>query len=215
MATKPSDTFTWATDANFSSGPAAGQPTKVSPPGFPAVVQGHVPGAAMAAEFENLIKNILGQWVNNWLLLGSSAGAANAHIVEADASGNTKVQGILGDLRRLVLTPARLTIVAADINIRELDGTDGPVCSFYRIDNSGASAVQTITVRTTNVESGELVLFVFDETNGSDAVAIATETGGGNPLYQLDPSPAVSSDWVLIAFDDDAGGWRVAAAGNT
>jgi hypothetical protein len=91
MATKPSESFTFSTDANFSSGPASGNPTKVNPAGYPSNLQGFIPGLEYAAELRNKLFNIIGQWTG-WLFAGSSAGAANAHIVETDTSGNTKVR---------------------------------------------------------------------------------------------------------------------------
>jgi len=90
---KPSTVPTWATDANFTSGPASGYPTKTTPPGAPNVAQGNVPGEGAAGTFINWILNIICDWIG-WLNAGSSAGAADAHLVETDASGNTKVREI-------------------------------------------------------------------------------------------------------------------------
>lgn len=94
MATKPTATFEWATDANFSTGVASGNPTKVNPPGFPVVREGLIPDAELIPEYLNKILNICGDWTTNWVDLGSSAGAADAHIVETDSNGDTAVQGI-------------------------------------------------------------------------------------------------------------------------
>lgn len=93
MATKPTTVPTWATDANFASGPASGHPTKMTPPGAPNVVQGSVPAEGAAAEFVNWLHNLLCVWVG-WVNAGSSAGAADAHLIEADANGSTKVREI-------------------------------------------------------------------------------------------------------------------------
>ncbi len=90
---KPSTVPTWATDTNFSSGPASGSPTKVNPAGAPNVVQGSVPGEGAAAEFLNWLFNILCDWIG-WVADGSSAGASDAHLVETDATGETVVRGI-------------------------------------------------------------------------------------------------------------------------
>jgi hypothetical protein len=88
MATKPGASFSWATDANFSSGPASGNPTKVA---SPTPAQGSIPGQAVLAEYYNQLFNITGQWVSDWLVNGSPAGAEDAHLVETDSFGATKV----------------------------------------------------------------------------------------------------------------------------
>lgn len=84
MATKPSSTFTFATDATFSSGPASGEDTKAPPTG---AAQGFVPGDGIESPGMNYLLNICGQWVTNWLALGSSAAGEDAHLVETDANG--------------------------------------------------------------------------------------------------------------------------------
>ncbi len=100
MAVKPTIIFTWASDATFGSGPATGNPTKVNPPGWPAVVQGNIPDLTVVAEFQNTPMNALGLWTG-WLFAGSFAGAADPHIVETDANGDATVQDIvvIGSLR--------------------------------------------------------------------------------------------------------------------
>lgn len=93
MATKPSGdvTFTWATDVNFSSGPAVGNPTKVDPAGWTVVAQGAVPGNGIVAEFTNKVRNVLGQWTG-WLDSGSFAGGVDAHLVETDVDGRAELE---------------------------------------------------------------------------------------------------------------------------
>ncbi len=90
---KPGTAFTWATDADFGSGPATGNPTKVNPPGWPNVTQGNVPDLTVVAEFQNTALNHIGLWVG-WANEGSAAGAADAHLVETDASGDTAVKDL-------------------------------------------------------------------------------------------------------------------------
>lgn len=90
MATKPIASFTWATDANYSSGPATGQPTKVA---IPTPAQGLVPGDDLIPEYLNNLFNALSGWTD-WLLDGSSAGALDAHIVETDSGGDTAVNNL-------------------------------------------------------------------------------------------------------------------------
>lgn len=90
MATKPSTSQDWATDTNYSSGPASGNPTKVV---VPSVGQALVPGDNLIPEYINHQLNHLMDWTD-WLLDGSSAGAADAHVLETDANGDTNVQNI-------------------------------------------------------------------------------------------------------------------------
>lgn len=59
---KPSTRPTWATDANFSSGPQSGQPTKVDPGGNAA--QGFVPGEAFHTGFANhTLNSVCDEWL--------------------------------------------------------------------------------------------------------------------------------------------------------
>lgn len=94
MPTKPTEKFTCANDATFSyAGEADGMPTKVSPPGFPDCDQGlNYPGEPYKPEYTHKLFHICGKWITDWLDGGSSAGAADAHIVETDANGEAKVQ---------------------------------------------------------------------------------------------------------------------------
>jgi hypothetical protein len=119
MATKPTDKFTWATDTNFASGPDSGNPTKAVPPGYPVVAQGFVPNLGIVAAYMNKALNVLGGWLT-WLDSGSSAGAADAHLVETDASGDTAVQNLeVNDTSiTFVESPA-----AVDISVSKITGT--------------------------------------------------------------------------------------------
>lgn len=95
MAVKPlTQPEYWATDAVYSTGPFIGQPQKVIPPGAFAA-EGHRPGALFPtpAEFENSQQyNLTG--LARWVFLGSSAGAADAHIVETDGTGRATLHGL-------------------------------------------------------------------------------------------------------------------------
>jgi len=88
MATKPATIFTFATDANFGSGPASGFPTKIIPG---SLTQGFIPGSGINAEWVNYLFNVCGQWLTDWLDLGSPVATLDAHIVETDANGKTNV----------------------------------------------------------------------------------------------------------------------------
>ena len=92
MPTKPSTTFTFATDANFSSGPANGFPTKIVP-GSP--TQGFIPGTGINAEWVNYLFHHTGEWITDWLDLGTSSPDVDAHIVETSSGG--RVSGASGN----------------------------------------------------------------------------------------------------------------------
>jgi hypothetical protein len=92
MPTKPTSTFTFATDDDFTSGPADTEPTKIVPGSLP---QGFIPGLGINAEWVNYLFNITGSWVNDWLLVGTSAADETAHLVETTAAGVLNVaQGV-------------------------------------------------------------------------------------------------------------------------
>jgi hypothetical protein len=83
MATKPIVSFTFATDALVTGGPANGFPLKIAP-GTPA--RGHIPGDPIVAEYVNYYENITGDWTV-WLLAGTYDPDLDAHLVETDADG--------------------------------------------------------------------------------------------------------------------------------
>lgn len=88
MATKPGGFFTFSTNLNFSVGPAIGQPTKVA---IPIPADGFTPGEDTIPEYLNFYMAVLGDYTV-WLEAGSFAGAADAHLVETDANGDTSIK---------------------------------------------------------------------------------------------------------------------------
>lgn len=94
MATKPVTPVTqWATDATYSAGPDIGSPTKVSC--STVAPQGHIPGLTNPSAGQHM-----NDWQNEvstlcaWVEAGSSLGAADAHIVETNASGVTSLAAL-------------------------------------------------------------------------------------------------------------------------
>jgi len=136
MATKPVLAFVLSTDLTFGSGPAIGLVTKIIPP---SLGQGFVPGTGVAAEHVNYLFNITGDWVTNWLLLGTSVNASNAHIVETDAAG------LAGIARALVGGAFGGTTPSLDV-IGPSAGS-GAAC---RIANSNATTDPSLEVAGTN-----------------------------------------------------------------
>lgn len=92
MPTKPIDVYTFATNANYSTGPFTGSPTKVIPTDLG---NGFVPGIGIPAAHHNYLWNISGSWINDWLSQGTSAADLDAHIVETDSTGQTNIAGLV------------------------------------------------------------------------------------------------------------------------
>ena len=91
MPIKPVLTYTFATNANFSLGPFSGTPTKVIPADL---ANGFVAGDGVPATWFNYVIGATGDWITNWIDLGTSAADLDAHIIETDATG----QASLGSL---------------------------------------------------------------------------------------------------------------------
>lgn len=125
MPTKPGTTYTHATDLNFGSGPASGQPTKIVDPA--ATSQGFIPGQGVDAEAVNYLFNLSGAWMSDWVSLGTSAADLDAHIIETDANG---------------------TAAIATINAGNTAATTSAITA---VENSGATAV---TITATNSSGG-------------------------------------------------------------
>jgi len=89
MATKPvTYPNIWDSSGIYTTGPFIGSVSIVDP-GVGVAGEGHRPGSLFptAAEHENFQQFQLTTWVRTWLALGSSAGAADAHILETDSVG--------------------------------------------------------------------------------------------------------------------------------
>jgi len=189
MATKPTESFTYATDATFTSAPDTGNPTKVNPPGWPVVAQGEVPALGVVAAFTNKIRNVLGQWTG-WLLAGSSAGAADAHIVETAASGAAKVAML--DLSQGPLVP--------DTNNQTLDPADG---------NQQEVTAATAGRQHDLVAAGTAGRWILIQVTAFGAGANATEIrrsgfSGGNTIVTF-----TSASWACALLRDDGTNWRL------
>lgn len=215
MATKPSDTFTWATDTNFSSGPDTGNPTKANPPGWPNVAQGNVPGLGVVAAFINKVLNVIGQWVNGWLLLGSSAGGADAHIVETNSSGHTALREIdlVGGVtngsilwRQNLVDNASPPDIHAGYDTWLLKGTlaaNHDVTVFHTTDGSTRPAAQEgqrLRVRM-SYQGAFTVTFRNEATN---ALAVYTSGAGATPGWIEFEYDAGGNGWVVIGWDNGA-----------
>lgn len=205
MAVKPTVSPTWATDTDFSSGPASGNPTKVNPTGWPTVAQGFVPGNGIIAEFVNTILSNLYEWTG-WLLAGSSAGAEDAHIVETDDTG-------LAVLARLT------TVTSAIINnpqIRwRIDTTTlGNASEVVTLENdiwviSGTlTANREYTLDDVGTPEGAALLikreaagnFTASLISGIGGATIATMPNDGSTQFVY--AVYDGSDWVAVSWSD-------------
>lgn len=94
MAVKPTDTVPdWPSNATFTAGPSIGQPTTIDPTPFAG--NGHIEGLSNPTDcrVQNGWQKRAGAWCR-WVEAGSSAGAADAHIVETTALGETSVRSL-------------------------------------------------------------------------------------------------------------------------
>ena len=146
MAVKPlTQPEYWATDDVYTTGPFIGQPQKVVPPGAFAA-EGHRPGALFPtpAEYENSQQyNITG--LARWTFAGSSAGAADAHIVETNAAGRSTLHGLtVNDL--VDETAVAVFSAATGLNPAVLvTCVGGATAIAASIANSGGAGFQTAT----------------------------------------------------------------------
>ena len=90
MATKPTVSFSIATNELYAAGPFIGSLTKNVPP----VADGYVPGVEVDASHHNYTGNIAGLW-SAWNLAGSYSADLDAHPMETDGTGITAVGGIV------------------------------------------------------------------------------------------------------------------------
>lgn len=184
MATKPTETFEWSTATTHATGPHSGSATKVDPPGHPANTTGFTPGTGTVPEYVNRLLNILGKWTG-WLGSGSSAGAADAHLVETDSSGDTSVRQITATRRVGGYSAiARETEWAADVS----NGSESPtteVASSLEI-GSGERVAYILTAISSNGAFSRFAALI--EHDGSVPVIIdAGSTLGGPFGTTLDP----------------------------
>lgn len=156
MPTKPGTTLKgWATDANYSTGPKSGSPTKQTIPDGVAA-EGHRPGktAPTAAEYWNWWLNVLWLWID-WLRQGSAVGAANAHLLETGTDGRFQVEGI--------------DVVAANTAARALK-VDGPPGAGNAVFATSDNAFGDATI--------------YAQTEGAGAAIEAdAESGAGSAIY--------------------------------
>lgn len=219
MPTKPSETFTCATDANFSSGDAAGQPTKVNPPGFPNCAQGvGTPGAPAVPEYLHKLLNITGQWVSDWLNVGSAAGAEDAHLVETDATG-------LANLARLGVSilatiTGKLLLSGANAGIRHRSDYatmvhTGPSTLTVAADTYFCTGVlaadRAVALSSTGATEGQRIRAV-NTLGGGGGFELIFSREGSIELGRIEQN-AATNQGGFIEFEFANGDWHAIACG--
>lgn len=145
-----------ATNAVYAAGARIGDPTKISH-GTPA--DGWTPGVVDVAEFYNYYVNEFGQWVTNWLAMGSSSADLDAHIIETASDG------------------------LADIAALDVGGTSHPsfLAALTIANNTGSGASRAINAVSTTAACIEAT-----NNSGINGTILATNAGVG-PAYHAAP----------------------------
>ena len=171
MPTKPSDTFELATNAVYAGGPFPGQPTKQAPP----VADGYVPGVVIAAEHHNYIGNICGQWITDWLSLGSFDPDLDAHIIETDSNGVATIAGLTLGNTALADNPLEIAPNAGVQDLAQFTVDVGNVGAAFLVADGGLAGI-------TMVCSG-----------AAPGIIVASEDGGGVAASSTGTANAISS----------------------
>lgn len=160
MPTKPATTFTLATNTNYSVGPFAGSACKVAPADVP---NGLTPGQGVQSEALNYCLHWTGEWITDWLSLGSSAAGIDAHIVETDSTGEAK------------LSSARLGATAAAQRALYVDANSGALSTAVELVNTfgGYCLLATVTGASAAVRAVG---------SGSGAAVQAVSLGSGSAV---------------------------------
>ena len=200
MATKPIvQPEIWASNALYTTGPFIGSASKMVPAALIAA-EGHRPGAAnpTPAEYENSQQNRITA-LCQWVFSGSSAGAADAHIVEANAAGRATVHGLtVNDL--VNETAAAVFSASSGLNPALLvTCTAGAPVIGAALGNSAGSAF------TTTLGTGATA-------TGLDVIMLNTPAGGAGFRVQTD-NLAVAPAINVIHVGPTAAAVTVAATG--
>jgi hypothetical protein len=167
MAVKPLAALAHATDANYSSGPANGFPTKVV---IPSTGQGFVPGDDIIPEYLNFILNQLDSWTD-WMFDGSSAGAADAHVLETDANGDTAC--------RTLQVEGRLNALASDAGVLVGVGPNDADRYLRRMGRIHSKAYHRRVEFRGGTGASDVEDFSFAVTGGGPGIATSGHVGGG------------------------------------
>jgi hypothetical protein len=203
MATKPSTLpRPWATNAVYATGPFAGQPGKVDP-GLGVAAEGHRPGAndPTAAEHENYQQNLVtASWIP-WVNSGSSAGAADAHIVETTAAGRTSLRGL--SVTDTVDETAVSIIGASTGIIPSVSMTNTGNATVLDIRGASDAAGNALNVTMVDAMTGYAIGAFGSDTSIGEVVHIEVPAGSSSRgLYVFSESSTEAAAYIRAA---DAG----------
>ena len=178
MATKPTTTFTLATNTNYSVGPLAGFATKVVPADIP---NGFTPGQGVQPEPVNYCLHYTGKWITDWLDLGSSAADLDAHIVETDGTGEAKIASA-----RIGATASAARALYADANSGASSATAEVVNTFGGYALLASTALASAAIRAVQSGTADAIQAVSigsgsavdASCSGSAPSVLAASTGG-------------------------------------
>lgn len=182
MATKPIvQPEIWAQNALYTTGPFIGMSSKMVPPALIAA-EGHRPGAAnpTPAEYENSQQNRITS-LCQWVFSGSSAGAADAHIVETNSTGRPTVHGATiddsADEAALVVIGSGVTGAAVDVT--NTAGGDGVVVALGGSTGSAFSSILTTNSVGLELEQSDSAASILITAHGSATSSCITILQGG------------------------------------
>lgn len=227
MATKPTETVTWATNANYTVGPFTGFPTKLTDP--LGAAEGSIPAQGVVAEFYNRVHNILGQWTS-WLNSGSFDPLEEAHVVETDADGETGVaSALVGDTlsSNIPLTVSSnsgddslvssitnngvgdgLSILTSSGNTLDLENDSGTNATLNLTQNGSDRAVLMdvpIGLRLDFGASGSGELMVGTTSSNTPTLLITTSSTSIGHEFRLDNAVSQTTSNAILAVNTGLG----------
>lgn len=186
---KPSTVVNWAGDTKFDA-PYETKDTKTAPAGWPTVTKGFVPGVAIASPFVNYIVRHIQEWLE-WVLDGSAAADASAHIVETSAEGNISTLGIILNFLRLSGTVTPTTLGATENNYSPPGGNNNTV---WKLTPAGSGS--TITGIGAGTANGEIRVILNQD--GTDQITLAHESASSSAGHRFALSGG--NDLVIDTF---------------
>lgn len=221
MATKPTGADTvpdWPSNANYTVGPSIGSPTTVDPSAFAG--NGHIEGVTnpTGSQVQNGWQKRAGKWCR-WVESGSSAGAADAHIIECDSDGVSSVRkiNVLGNAgvggsslnvtrgapgayaASIVTTGVSTTVIGGDNYAMQITSSGGGLTIGATGDTIPLTLFPQATRPTTFVGNDGGIYFETVPITGDDGVALRAIANGKRmsvPLYR---------DQHVHAFEYDGG----------
>jgi len=177
MPTKPSSTFVWAKNPNYTVGPFIGSSTKLTDP--QGSTEGSVPGDTIIAEYINQNFNITGNWLTDWLNQGSASADLDSHIVETDTDGASALA---------VLALGGTT--ASDFPLFISKNTGDPSTCIQGINDAGSVAIfkGSGAFATVSAEASDVSGQAISASHSAAGTAIAATAATGKALVATSTS---------------------------